>query len=77
VGTVTVLIQNDVLNVYKPDLQEVEYQRRIQWLKTPPDKVVFLRLNTEGVVLVTSERFLSFSIDSSQIHRGFVNPSLK
>ncbi|KAL1132763.1 hypothetical protein AAG570_010715 [Ranatra chinensis] len=49
---------------------------RLDWLKLPIDKIVRIR-PIPNVLFVTDKRFLSFSIDSSQIQRGFINPSLK
>lgn len=45
-------------------------------LKTPPDKVVEFRIDLKCSLHHVDKRFLSFSIDSSQIYKGFRNPSL-
>ncbi|XP_024219010.1 heparanase [Halyomorpha halys] len=47
------------------------------FLKTPPNKVVNFTFDMECSLHNVDKRFLSFSIDSSQIYKGLRNPSLR
>lgn len=49
----------------------------VAWLKMPPDKVLQFTFDTWKVINLLDKRFLSFSIDTSQIYRGLRNPSLR
>ena len=61
---------------YKLIRQEVE-NILPNFLKKPPDNIVDFMLNLDSSLHNVDKRFLSFSIDSSQIYKGLRNPSLR
>lgn len=72
------IFESEVLADYehKSFRQEVEKNVLLNFLKTPPDKVVEFTIDLQYSLHNVDKRFLSFSIDSSQIYKGFRNPSL-
>ncbi|CAH1401599.1 unnamed protein product [Nezara viridula] len=62
---------------YKSFRQGVVKNVLLNFLKTPPDKVVEFTIDLEYSLHNVDKRFLSFSIDSSQIYKGLRNPSLR
>ncbi|KAK9503885.1 hypothetical protein O3M35_010351 [Rhynocoris fuscipes] len=48
----------------------------VSWLKLPPDKVYYFSIDSDNIINTVDRRFLSFSIDTSQIYKGLRNPSL-
>lgn len=72
------ILQKEVQEEFEIKIYRSEFLEDVWpvWLKTPPDKVVQFLLDLNGYLHKTDKRFLSFSIVSSEIYRGFRNPSL-
>uniref|UniRef100_A0A0A9XZA7 Heparanase n=1 Tax=Lygus hesperus TaxID=30085 RepID=A0A0A9XZA7_LYGHE len=56
--------------------QEVPATAFIPWLKTRPDRSYNFQISVDKSIHVIDDRFLSFTVDSSQIRKGLINPSL-
>ncbi|KAF6204220.1 hypothetical protein GE061_002560 [Apolygus lucorum] len=55
---------------------EVPATAFIPWLNTRPDRTYNFQISVDKSLHVIDERFLSFTVDSSQIRKGLINPSL-
>lgn len=70
------ILQREVQEEYDNKVYVPHYLLKPMWLNAPPEKVISFALDLEHFLHRTDKRFLSFSIDTSQIHRGLKNPSL-